>query len=322
MFIWIAMTITGTTDGGGIKGALNIGQATWSAAAGGKVAYMVGLTMNYVIVIGFFVASIILAKKLAGQGSGTINKATSWVQGKMSGVAKAGARGTVGRAARVIDEKSAGTAIGNSRTGRFLRSYTTGAVANSKFGTKMSAVDAKKKTDKRDTEIQAGIEKRTFGPEDKAMKSWKENQTEARYASKEALENNSSYQKAKTNYEDTVANPMALPAKKEADLRQMREAKRDALKGSKKFQKYSTKSDKAHGQLAGAEVKAQEIAKKLSGGFRSFLPGGKVRRAAGKNIQDQLRQDRETRYNNRQAKTKEGKDLKRRLKELKDALGE
>lgn len=105
--------------------------------------------MNYIIVIAFMIGVLVVAKETGSSGaSGMLKLGKKWRGNLTSFVG----RNTIGRAAARIDKDLAETNIGrgylarygtDSRAGRWVRSLTTGAVAESKFGGDLS-----RKTDK------------------------------------------------------------------------------------------------------------------------------------------------------------------------------
>jgi hypothetical protein len=136
----------------------------------GKAAPGAGeVILNYAIVIALIIGSLVVAKKLGAYGAGgavkMLQKTRDSVQGYIGGTVPGFVgRNTLGRAAlgadKVLANKIPG---GDSRVGRYLREYTTGAVAESKFGGNISRKDDKKRIEELKTDIinKAGERKAT-----------------------------------------------------------------------------------------------------------------------------------------------------------------
>ncbi len=106
--------------------AVNPAKASFSTVAVGNV----GVIFNYLIVIVFLMAALILAKQFGVMGAETVN---GWAEGALKAVPNLTARKTLGGAGHWAERKLENTVIGNSGVGRSLRSISTGALANQKF---------------------------------------------------------------------------------------------------------------------------------------------------------------------------------------------
>ncbi|NQV87930.1 MAG: hypothetical protein HQ402_00035 [Parcubacteria group bacterium] len=114
-----------------------------TALSGGAIDGM----FNFVIIIGFMIAVLLLAQEVGAKGAGKAlsmgKSARKWGQGVVG-------RNTAGRVASFADKKLENTAFGQSRFGSRLRDVTTGGVAGMKFGSKESMKDVDKKNKKID----------------------------------------------------------------------------------------------------------------------------------------------------------------------------
>lgn len=119
----------------------SVGNAANFAAQAGTVNGIGGITLNFVMLIGMLVASLLVASKLGAVGASTAislgNKikgaGQSWVGGK-----------SIGMVARNLDEKFSKTYFGNTGMGKTLRGWSTIALKDSKWGGKHSAEERHK----------------------------------------------------------------------------------------------------------------------------------------------------------------------------------
>lgn len=144
LFFYLALEITknlgiGTTNTDGLLTAITGGDTK--------------MLMNFAIIITFFIASMIIAKQIAtksggftAKGFGIADKVRGWTQGVAG-------RNTIGALGNRLDRYAGNTVIGNSRAGRFLRTYTTGGAANLKFGSGTSRAQAYKAEEKKKGEV-------------------------------------------------------------------------------------------------------------------------------------------------------------------------
>lgn len=122
---WATLTVLGDMLSSGSSGVGSIIKAISAPVP------TVGLVLNFIIVIVMMVATLVISKELGAAGAAGALKygkklrgqTTSWV-----------GRNTLGKAGASLDKRLAESHTGNSRIGRFARSYTTGALAESKFG--------------------------------------------------------------------------------------------------------------------------------------------------------------------------------------------
>ena len=129
-----------------------------AAASSGGATGPMGVFLNFFILIGFVMATLIAAKNIGGMGAAKAaamgaNKAKGAWKKTQGGAKKAGkrtagaaTRGTVGRAARKFEEKAERSSWGQRIP--TLRKATKG-LQSAKFGTKKSATERKKEERKR-----------------------------------------------------------------------------------------------------------------------------------------------------------------------------
>ncbi|MCR4334397.1 MAG: hypothetical protein NUV47_01535 [Patescibacteria group bacterium] len=107
----------------------------------GTGASSVVVILNFLIVIIFLIAGLIIADKLGVQGASTLK---GWGQSlRKMGQGFVG-RNTVGRVGHSLDKALENTSFGNSVAGRSLRQISTGALASAKFGSSKSRIDSVK----------------------------------------------------------------------------------------------------------------------------------------------------------------------------------
>src|SRR3989344_5315509 len=102
---------------------------------------VVGILINYLMLLGMIVASLLTSSKLGAVGASTMiswgnairNTGQSWVGGR-----------TVGLAARAADERLGKTWVGNTAVGKTLREWTVIPLKDSKFGGHLSAEERHK----------------------------------------------------------------------------------------------------------------------------------------------------------------------------------
>ena len=120
MLTWVALHVLGgATGAGGITGAIktSFGINSTNAALSGLaltnqgVAVSAGafaMFINFIIVIVFLIASLVIAKEWANKAGGGVSKLTSWVTGAAGGatigVAGRFGRGTLGRAGAAVGD--------------------------------------------------------------------------------------------------------------------------------------------------------------------------------------------------------------------------
>lgn len=127
---WATLTVLGDMLSSGPGGVTSI------VSAISQPIPTAGLVLNFIIVIVMMVATLVISKELGAAGaSGALKygrklrgQTTSWI-----------GRNTAGRFAANIDRRLAQSdsmlgRAADSRVGRFARGYTTGALAESKFG--------------------------------------------------------------------------------------------------------------------------------------------------------------------------------------------
>ncbi len=147
--IWAVLKILSTLNFGGSGSLLD----SIAAGSGSMPAPGAGNTLlNFIIVIGLLVGSLVVAQRLGAEGaSGALKKITgygksaqAWTQGKLG-------RGAVrATGIRALDESFKNSEFGKSRIGNNLRSFTTGAITGQKFGSKESVSSMDKKLGKID----------------------------------------------------------------------------------------------------------------------------------------------------------------------------
>ena len=144
MLVWIAFKIIQDPGFSKMLQTQN-GGASFFAAITNPTVDSVMIIMNFAFVIFFLGTAIVTA---AGMGEhGKI--AVDWAQKQMGWV---GAQ-TAGRLAKKADDALGNTELGNSKEGRFLRSYTTGLAAKSKYYGAKSYSDLEKEKDAETKEI-------------------------------------------------------------------------------------------------------------------------------------------------------------------------
>jgi hypothetical protein len=99
------------------------------------------IVLNFILVIGMLVATLIVSQKLGVAGATT---AINWGR-KIQGVGQSWVAGrTIGMAARGLDERLGKTYFGNTAMGKKLREWTTIPLKESKWGGKLSAEERHK----------------------------------------------------------------------------------------------------------------------------------------------------------------------------------
>jgi len=156
---WIALRVTATLSEGGYS-IIDIIKAS---SLGEISPELLKEGMNSIIIIVMMIATLLVAKEFGAYGAGAalkmLGKAGKMIQGY------AGAH-TIGRAAGYLDKKIADNVkYGDSRTGRLIRSGTTGALASYKFGESVSWKDE----DKRIKELKTDIENKAQERRDKGV---------------------------------------------------------------------------------------------------------------------------------------------------------
>jgi hypothetical protein len=107
----------------------------------------IGVIMMYALIIVMINGGLAASSKFAGKAGEFGMAVHKWTKSKIANKTYGAAgRWTLGQAGAFLDKKAEGTDIGNSRFGRELRSYTTGALAKAKFGGTDSFSDEKKLT--------------------------------------------------------------------------------------------------------------------------------------------------------------------------------
>jgi hypothetical protein len=139
---YVGVKIIASTE---FQNAVNASNGSFSGAvAGGSI----GVIFNYLVVIVFLMASLIIAKEFGVKGaetfSGWANNVGMALPRLMGTGGSVFARNTLGWAGNKADKYLEGTVGGNSAPGRALREITTGALASNKFFGSKSFKDQEK----------------------------------------------------------------------------------------------------------------------------------------------------------------------------------
>lgn len=143
LLFWISLVvITGLQSGINQATGINIESATFSGAFDGN---SMAIITNFIIIMGFMVASLILARQAGAIGAKTVigmgNSARRWGQGFVG-------RNTLSRLARRVDRGLAETKVGAHPLGQALRRNTTGALAGAKFQSGKSLTETEERDEK------------------------------------------------------------------------------------------------------------------------------------------------------------------------------
>ncbi len=111
---------------------------------------------TFVIIIGLMIGSMVVAQKTGAYGAG---RAMKIFKGGLAATGGWLGQNTIGRGALAID-KSLEKRGFDGRTSRFFRDFTTGAVANSKFGGSISRKDDKKRVEELNKDIKDKADQR------------------------------------------------------------------------------------------------------------------------------------------------------------------
>ncbi len=165
LFMYVALSFISTINpdksNTGFMGAIDMAtNGSQASSSGGIMLYMVGILLQYAIAFILISVPLMAAAKTGGVSMEWGQSAKKWVSGKLKAGSKETAsfamRHTVGKLASAADKHLADTPLGNSMTGRFVRSLTTEKAAKSKYGGSSSIKDyekEKKEVDKKAREI-------------------------------------------------------------------------------------------------------------------------------------------------------------------------
>jgi len=213
-----------------LKTSANIG-----SGVAGNAATAGELFMNFFLVIAFTFGALIIAKSTGAKGAqGFIKVANKF---------RAGAQGYLGRGALRIpipgigsvaslDRKFADSEFGKSKTGRVLRSISTGALTNQSFGSGQSVQKVDKEVKKRNEEYVKAVDERVNKNFDKSLPELRKKAIEEK--DKEIVETNNKINTTDLEIKDLESeikmagkdgNPELLPAIKADKEKQIKEKK-------------------------------------------------------------------------------------------------
>lgn len=161
--IWATLKVLGTINQTLFPAGRSFDIAGALIGTGGGPPQNAGQTfMNYAIVIGMIIGALIVAEKFGAYGAGgaikVLDKSRKGIQGAIG-------RQTIGRAGAALD-KSISTSdsrlgrFANTDLGRDIRSFTTGAAAKAKFGSKTDFTKYAKDKKKADEDYAKEIRKK------------------------------------------------------------------------------------------------------------------------------------------------------------------